>query len=915
MNFCKLSLITFFLALATSTAFSQTKISNLLCENLANPVGIDKSHPRLSWQIVSDQRSVLQTAYEIRVGTDLNSVTSGTDLVWSPGRVLSEESVHIIYSGEKLESGKKYFWQVRIWDNKGGVTNWSEPASWQMGLLDFTGFTAAWISPGFKEDTTLRPCPVFRKKFQIAKKVSSATAYITAHGLYEAWINGKRVGDAYFTPGWTSYNKRLQYQVYDVSALLNTGDNAIGVILGNGWYRGYVGYAVTKNFYGDDVALLLQLNIVYSDGTTESVISDGTWTSSTEAILSSEFFHGETYDARKEKPGWKLPSFNDSDWTVVDIRDFPRDILTATYAEPVRKHETFKPVKIFKTPKGEQVIDFGQNLVGWVQVKATGKAGDSIILNHAEVLDKNGNFYTENLRQARARDIFILKGGAAETFEPRFTFHGFRYVKVSGYPGVLNPANFTAVALYSDMPSTGYFNCSNRLINQLQHNIQWGQKGNFVDIPTDCPQRDERLGWTGDAQAFSRTAAFNMGVNNFFSKWLKDLSADQGINGAVPFVIPDVLPRYSNQTIGAAGWSDAAVIIPWNLYLHYGDRQLLNEQYPSMKSWINYLQGVSKNDLWNTGFQFGDWLSYRAQENDPFDYVSAVTDKHLVAQCFYANSTQLLIHAAEVLGYTGDVEKYTALLDKIKQAFLKEYVTPNGRLVSDTQTAYVLALAFDMLPEKLRPQAVDRLIENIRKYKYHLTTGFLGTPHLCHVLSRFGHADVAFELLLQETYPSWLYPVKMGATTIWERWDGIRPDSTFQDAGMNSFNHYAYGAIGDWLYRVMAGIDTDESNPGYKQSIIKPHYSLKFSAASASLQTYYGTVSSSWKIENKKLTLDIEIPANTTAMVHIPAKDLRSVTEGGKALFTVPDLQTSGSENGYVIVKAGSGKYHFLVEL
>ena len=473
----------------------------------------------------------------------------------------------------------------------------------------------------------------------------------------------------------------------------------------------------------------------------------------------------------------------------------------------------------------------------------------------------------------------------------------------------MKPENFTAVALYSNMKPTGSFSSSNALINQLQHNIQWGQRGNFLDVPTDCPQRDERLGWTGDAQAFSRTAAFNFGVNNFFAKWLKDAEADQYTNGALPHVIPNVLGQNSG---GSAGWADAATIIPWNMWLAYGDKKILENQYNSMKAWVGFMEKNSTDNLWNKGFHFGDWLFYRPYDDN--DGRSAVTDKYLIAQCFYAHSTRLVIRAAGVLNKKDDEKHYTDLLNKIKQAFLKEYVTPGGRLVSSTQTAYVLALNFDMLPEAMRPSVADKLVENIKSYGTHLTTGFLGTPYLCHVLSRFGHTDLAYELLLQETYPSWLYPVKMGATTIWERWNGIRPDSTFEPASMNSFNHYAYGAIGDWMYRIVCGIDTDEDNPGYKKIEIQPHIGKGLTNASASLKTYYGTISSSWKKENDGLVFDVEIPPNTTATIYVPAENGSLITESGKLIGDIKEIEIKGAVPRYLMLKAGSGKYHFEVK-
>ena len=876
---------------------AQVKLQNLLTENLRNPVGIDVQQPRFSWQLVSDQRNVSQTAYEIIVSGEKGAA-------WKSGKIQSDRSVHVPYAGTALLPGKKYTWEVRVWDNNGKPSPWSEPAFFQTAFFNAADWKAKWIEAGFIEDSINRPAQYFRKQFSINKKISSAIAYITAHGLYEAQINGKRVGEYYLTPGWTSYNKRLQYQVYDVTNLLANGNNAIGVMVGTGWYRGYLAWAGNKDIYGKKAGVLVQLDINYTDGTTATVISDGSWKSSTGSIRYAEIYHGETIDAREEKAGWSTANYNDAAWSGVKVENYSNDNLLATYNEPIKKHETFKPLKIFTTPKGEKVIDFGQNLVGWVIVKARGNAGDSIIIRHAEVLDKKGNFYIDNLRAANATAAYILSGKGEDTFEPHFTFYGFRYIKIEGVTGDIKPENFIAVALYSDMKPTGTFTSSNALINQLQHNIQWGQKGNFLDVPTDCPQRDERLGWTGDAQAFSRTAAFNFDVNNFFTKWLRDVEADQQPSGSVPWVIPNVL---GGSRGASTGWADAATIIPWNMYVAYGDKKILENQYNSMKAWVKYMEDSSTNYLWNKGFHFGDWLFFRPFDDN--DGRSAVTDKYMIAQCFFANSVQIMINTAKVLGKNNDVTKYTGLLKNLKDAFVKEYLTPNGRLISGTQTAYVLALNFDMLPENLREQAVEKLVENIKNYNNHLTTGFLGTPYLCHVLNRFGKTDLGFTLLMQETYPSWLYPVKMGATTIWERWNGIRPDSTFEPASMNSFNHYAYGAIGDWMYRVVAGLDTYEDEPGYKHIKIKPHIGGGLTHASASLQTYYGRASSGWKVEGNKIILDVEIPANTKATVLIPVDNTDLIKENGISLSK--DIQVTRDEKGYVGLKIGSGKYHF----
>ena len=890
--------------------FAQVKVEHLLTEDQVDPICIDAAIPRFSWKLdAGDRRDVMQTAYEIKA-ISYAYLKKGKHDVWNSGKIMSDQSVFVPYQGETLASGEKYYWQVRVWDNTGKVSEWSAPAFWQMGLLSPTDWQAKWITPGFKEDSVNRPSPLFRKTFSLAKKIASATAYITAHGLYAAEINGHRIGDAFLTPGWTSYNKRLQYQAYDVTDLLKQGGNAVGAELGNGWYRGFIGYDPKPNLYGKDIALLLQLDVTYTDGTKETIVSDASWKSSTGPVRFAEIYYGATIDDNMQQKDWSTTSFDDKNWSGVVVKDFTKNTLVATNSEPVRKHETFKPVKIFTTPKGEKVIDFGQNLVGWVQMKVTGHKGDKIVISHAEVIDKAGNFYTDNLRTARSQDTYILNGDGEESFEPQFTWQGFRYIKVEGYPGDLKPENFAAIALYSDMQPMGTFSCSNPSINQLQHNIQWGQKGNFLDVPTDCPQRDERLGWTGDAQVFSRTASYNMNVHNFMVKWMKDIAADQYKTGSVPFVIPNVIGKNdADGPGGSTGWADVCTVIPWNMYLAYGDKRILENQYSSMKAWVDYMLAKSHNDLWNTGFHFGDWLFYSV--DDDTDGSSAITNKYLIAQCFYAYSTQLLINAATVLGKAEDVKYYTDLLGKVKVAYLNEYVTPNGLISSDTQTAYVLALQFDMLPENLRAQAADRLVANIRRYDNHLTTGFLGTPYLCHVLSRFGHADVAYTLLLQDTYPSWLYPVKMGATTVWERWDGIKPDGTFETPSMNSYNHYAYGAIGDWMYRVIAGIDTKTEGPGYKQITIKPTVGGRLDSVKADYETNYGKVSSHWKVTNGAVALDVTIPANTTATVYIPAKAGSSLLEGGQPAASNPEIKPAAAETGYLVVNIGSGVYHF----
>jgi alpha-L-rhamnosidase len=889
------------LLFSTTAVAQKLKVSDLVCEYRKNPDLLDSPNPRLSWKLASEERNTMQTAYEVKVGTSAKATGS-----WSTGKVNSDQSVLVPYAGSALLSGQKYYWQVRVWDNHGNASGWSAIQSWQMGLLNKTDWQAKWIQPAQPTDGKVSPVPTFRKGFKLAGAVKSARLYITSLGLYEANINGKRVGDRYFAPGWTSYHNRLQYQAYDVTDLLNKGDNVAGVMVGDGWYRGNLAFSKQRNLYGKEVGLLFQMEVEYVGGKKEIIVSDNSWKSSLDGpIRASDIYNGETYDAILATTAWLKPGYNDNKWQGVKLMEPYTGQLLAQVGPPVRKHEVFKAVKIFTAANGETIVDFGQNLVGWEQLKIKGNRGDSIIVRHAEVLDKAGVFYTDNLRGAQQINRYVLSG-ETETFEPHFTFQGFRYIAIKGLKGALNPADVSAIAVYSDMPLSGTFSSSNPLINQLQHNIVWGQKGNFVDVPTDCPQRDERLGWTGDAQVFFNTAAYNRNVAGFFTKWLGDVKADQLDNGNVPVVIPNVL---SKNSAGTAGWSDVATIIPWNFYMAYGDKQLLGNQYPSMKAWVGYMEKHSTNDLLGIVSSYGDWLFY--SPDDDKSGKAAITDKALITQAFYAYSTQLMINAATVLDNKTDVEYYSALLKRIKDAFIKEYVTPSGRMVSNTQTAYVLALNFDLLPESLRAQAAKRLADNVKEYNNHLTTGFIGTPYLCHVLSRFGYTDVAYKLLMQDTYPSWLYPVKMGATTIWERWDGIKPDGTFENIKMNSFNHYAYGAIGDWMYRVAAGINQDTLVPGYKQIVIAPKPGGGLTSTTAELETVYGKVSSSWKLDGKTFNLDVVIPANTTARIVLPNASAVAIMENGADISKLNMAKPMVKQGADVQLQLGSGTYHF----
>ncbi|MCK9861089.1 alpha-L-rhamnosidase [Paenibacillus sp. ATY16] len=881
------------------------QVNHLRCEYLQNPIGLGVTSPRISWQLQSDDVHVMQLAYQIQVSCGLEGFDE-LELVWDTGRVESEQSTLIEYGGQSLQARSRYYYRVKVWDNKGNESEWSEIAFWEMGLLHTADWTADWITP---DATAIDPQSeeifMLRKSFEARSNISRATLYATSLGLYELELNGKRVGDWEYTPGWTSYSSRLQVQAYDVTQQLAAGSNAIGASLANGWYKGDLAWNNQKSIYGNIRALLLQLHIDYDDGTSEVVVSDTSWRAATGPILMSELYHGETYDARLEIQGWSEPDFDDLSWAGVTELAQPKDILVMQENEPVRITEKLKPIALIHTPSGETVLDMGQNMVGRLHFRIELPAGTELSIQHAEVLDREGNFYIGNLRKAKQTVRYICKGGEEE-YEPHFSFQGFRYVKIEGWPQdvALNLDQFTGHVLHTDMEASGAFECSHPLLNKLQQNIIWGQRGNFLDVPTDCPQRDERLGWTGDAQVFIRTAAFNYGVAPFFAKWLRDLKADQRSDGGVPFVIPHVLDENSHSS---AAWGDAAVICPWTVYLSYGDKRVLEEQYDSMKAWVEYIRKQGSDEyLWNTGFHFGDWLGLDAKEGD---YVGA-TPRDLIATCYYAYSTELFVKTAEVLGRKDDAEHYRELYNQIVSAFEREFLTPNGRLAAHTQTAHVLPLMFGLVKGSVRDRLVKTLADYVTEQKFHLTTGFVGTPYLSHVLSENGYHDVAVKLVQQEDYPSWLYSIHQGATTIWEHWDGIKADGSFWSDDMNSYNHYAYGSIGEWLYRVVAGLDLDESQPGYKRIIFRPRTDSGLTYAKASYKSVYGLIRSGWSTGvDGAVSYEFELPPNTTAEVRLQGALPNAISVNGADLRLAPGVIDFREEGGLLVLSLGSGTY------
>jgi alpha-L-rhamnosidase len=860
----------------TTNATFAVAVENIRFEHLGNAFGIGVARPRLSWQISATEHDWLQQAYQLEIDD------FGAGFADRTGWIESGDSVLVPWPFAPLRSRQRGQVRVRVRGVDGSNSDWSRLTVIEAGLLQPDDWAAAFVTPGWDEDTSQpQPCPLLRREFTVRPGVAQARLYVTALGVYETQINGAVVGDHVMAPGWTSYDYRLRYQTFDVTALLREGRNAVGAILGDGWFRGRLGYhGGRRNIYGDRLALLAQLEIEYADGTSQRVATDASWRAATGPILGSDIYDGETYDARLEPPGWSAAGFDDSHWA--GVRRIERDLATlvAPVGPPVRRIETVAPVAVFQSPSGHTLIDFGQNLVGRLRFTVNGPAGQIITLRHAEVLE-HGELCTRPLRHAAATDRYTLAGRGPETWEPRFTFHGFRYAEVDGWPGEMTAGAIHAVVIHSDMERTGWFECSDSLVNRLHENVVWGMRGNFVDVPTDCPQRDERLGWTGDIQVFAPTASFLYDSAGFLQSWLADLAAEQeAAGGMVPFFVPNVM---ATPVAPAAAWGDAAVIVPWVLYQRFGDVGILAAQFDSMRAWVDRLVSVAgPNRLWEKGIQFGDWLDPKAPPERPGD---ARTAPYVVATAYFARSADLLAQAAGVLGCAAEAEQYAALAGEVRAAFAREYVTPAGRVVSDATTAYALALQFGLLPTaEQRQYAGQRLAALVRGSGYRISTGFVGTPLVCDALCEAGEVDAAFRLLMQRECPSWLYPVTMGATTIWERWDSMLPDGSINPGEMTSFNHYALGAVADWLHRVVAGLAP--AAPGYRRIEIKPVPGGGLTAARARHRTPYGLAECAWQIDGGVMTVEVEIPANTSATVHLPG------------------------QNGDVLA-VGSGRYHW----
>jgi alpha-L-rhamnosidase len=819
--------------------------------------------PRLSWIVPEADPGFVQEAYEVEVTRpgqppEVVRVAGGAQVLvpWPATPLASRESVRV---------------RVRV-SGRGMRSDWGDPATVEAGLLRTEDWTARFISP--RELGKLGgPAPVLGSVLEVPGAVVKARLYVTAHGLYEARLNGRRVGDQVLAPGWTSYPHRLRYQTYDVTDLVRQGGNELAVLLGNGWYRGRLGFRGRRALYGDRLALLAQLEVTTSDGTVHRVSTDGSWTARESGVLADDFYDGQRTDLRPVTGGR-------TDAVEVVEGDLAR--LVAPDGPPVRVTQTLPAVEVFTSPSGATLVDFGQNLVGWVRLRVRDQApGREVVVRHAEVLE-HGELGVRPLRTAKATDAYLLAGGALEVLEPSLTFHGFRYAEINGLPEV-RAEDVEAVVVGSDLRRTGWFTSSNAALNRFHDNVVWGMRGNFVDVPTDCPQRDERLGWTGDIQVFSPTASFLFDSAGFLTSWLADLAAEQPADGSVPFVVPDVL---DTPEPAAAAWGDAATLVPWVLYQRTGDVGLLARQLPSMRAWVDHIAGLAGADrLWTGGFQFGDWLDPTAPPHDPFE---AQADPDVVATAYLARSAEVVGLAAAVVGDADMAEKYARLAGEVREAFAHEYVTPGGRVLSDSPTVYALALEWALLPgEDQRHRAGSRLADLVRSSGFRISTGFVGTPLIMDALTGSGHLDVAYRLMLQTGCPSWLYAVTMGATTVWERWDSMLPDGSINPGQMTSFNHYALGAVADWLHRTVAGLTP--AAPGYRELLVRPAPARSLTSASARHRTPYGDAEVAWERSAGQLRLRVVVPVGARATVHVPGRPQPVRVGHGRHAWQVAD--------------------------
>lgn len=904
--------IVFLVFFVFSNGYSQKGIPSLhsltVSEGFTNPIGFYNDKPSFSWKLPVVEQIKSQSAYTIVVASDPSLLPNNPDL-WDSGKVDSDQSVWIKYAGKKIESRKKVYWQVKYWDQNKNASQWSAIANFELGLLNNSDWSAKWINlpdeqniKVAKIDRTIHSPQYFRKDFQVNSKIKKARLYITAKGIFEAQINGHKIGNDVMTPGWTPYKKRIETLTYDVTDLLNKGQNTIGVILAEGWYSGIISSKLNSNF---PPKIIAQLEVYDETGIITKIISDESWKATREgSIVYSGIYDGEFYDANKEIQNWSKPKFEDTKWDFVQSEKIDSTIQLApkSHQTVVNKLEIL-PITISKPNEKSLIFDLGQNMVGVSKLKIPVIKGDTIKIRFAEMLQDNGQLYTANYRTAVSTDFYVASKDGVIDWQPKFTFHGFRYVELTGYNMAKKPNKswVKGIVQHSDFELNGAFTSSHKKLNQLQSNITWGLRGNFFDIPTDCPQRNERLGWTGDAQIFAPTSFYIADVHSFWSSWLQSVREEQFENGGIPFVVPNILgQKYS------AGWGDAAVIIPWETYLRTGDKKVLKDNYEMMKKWVDLYTSLSANNLVSFNI-FGDWLQPFSAHGRKGD-----TPMGLICTAYYARSIQLTMESAKVLDNETDTAKYKTLLDAVKKAFEKEYFAEDGKIKNDgeTQTGYLLAIGFDLLSKDMSQKAAPNLINLINKSDNHLGTGFLGTPLLAPVLDKIGQIDLMYKILFNETYPSWFYSINQGATTMWERWNSYSKENGFGDVAMNSFNHYAYGAIGQWMYEGIAGITPLEV--GYKKIGIRPQPGGSLTSAKGAYDSPYGKIVSDWIIKENKFYYDVVIPPNTTAQIIILSGKKDKLMMNGKEIIGSSDVKIVERNDVNIILEVVPGSYSFI---
>ncbi len=929
----------------------RVKVVRMQTEYLSQPLAVEAANPRLFWQLQPlspDARNLSQSAYQILVASAPEALSRDEGDLWDSGKVESSHSVQVKYEGTPLASRRQAFWKVRVWDQDGEVSAWSEVASWRTGLLNESDWKARWISyqdddsmTASQQNVVLQPARYYRTAFKAPAAIRRATLYATALGIYDLTLNGRKVSDQLFTPGWSDYKKRVYYNAFDATDLVRRGDNAIGAVVADGWYSGYVGYGLLvgygpnkcgRYFYGKTPALLVQLEIEYADGTTAVVTTDSNWKVNTGPLLEADMLMGETYDARLEMPGWDTAGFDDSGWRSavpaeqnpsikavhhdkagqreVNLSFEPPAVMQAYPSVPIRPTQTLTPVAITEPTPGVYIYDLGRNFSGVVRLRTHGAEGTRVRLRFGEMLHQNGTLMTENLRKARATNYYILKGDPqGEVYQPLFTYHGFQYVEVTGVTHKPELETITGIVIHSDTPLTSAFACSDPMVNQLFTNVVWTQRANFFEVPTDCPQRDERLGWTGDAQVYAETAAYNADVAAFFTKWFDDLEEAQLPGGAFPDYAP--YPMFHGKTAHgyATAWTDAGIICPYAIYKMYGDTQVIERHYEAMRRFMAFRRQRSPDFLGvNICNAWGDWLSLGS--NTPIEFIDTV---------YYAISAQLMSEMAAAIGREQDAAEYGTTYQNIRRAFAGHYLKADGMLTVDNQTACVLSLAAGLIPDEHQPAVQRRLKQLLEENAFRMTTGFLGTKDILRVLSEAGYSDTAARLLQSRNFPSWGYSVVNGATSIWERWNSYTIEEGFGNASMNSFSHYAFGAVCQWMFQELAGINA--ARPGFKEIRIRPRIPAPGSNpeqepihwVSAAYDSIHGGIGVSWKRAERGVEMAVTIPVNTTAQIYVPAQAASQVTESGTPVTEHRDLAVLGQEGAFVKIRAGSGTYRFSV--